>query len=78
MTYGDLTSRIGQLATLYHERGIAQGDRVLLGVRDDVDTTVSQLEAIVRAERCNTSRSATRVQPILSTFPPSGRVAKEH
>ncbi len=47
-------------------------------VNDEIDRTVCQLESIVRAERCSTSRSAVRAQHILSTFPPSGKAAKEH
>ncbi len=47
-------------------------------VNDEVDATVSQLESIVRAERCSTSRNAVRAQHILSTFPPHGKAAKEH
>ncbi len=49
-----------------------------LVVNDDVDATVSQLESIVRAERCSTARSAVRAQHILSTFPRNGEAAKEH
>ncbi len=47
-------------------------------VNDEVDRTVSQLESIVRAERCSTSRSADRAQRVLATFPPNGKGAKEH
>jgi guanylate kinase len=47
-------------------------------VNDEIEQTVSQLESIVRAERCGTSRSAGRAQRILATFPPKGKEAKEH
>ena len=47
-------------------------------VNDEVDRTVSQLESIVRAERCSASRSAGRAQRVLATFPPNGKGAKEH
>ena len=47
-------------------------------VNDDVEDTVTELEAIVRAERCRTTHSGDLTQEIIATFPDEGELAKEH
>ena len=47
-------------------------------VNDDVEDTVTELEAIVRAERCRTTHSGDMTQEIIATFPDEGELAKEH
>jgi hypothetical protein len=42
-----------------------------------VETTVSRLEAIVRAEHSRVDRSGHVVQRILDTFPVEGQAAEE-
>ena len=46
-------------------------------VNEDVEQTVSDLEAIVRAERCRAERISNRAKSIVATFPPRGNGAKE-
>jgi len=47
-------------------------------VNDDVEQTVDELQAIVRAERCRTTHSSDMTQKIIATFPDEGELAKEH
>ena len=46
-------------------------------VNDSVETTVTELVSIVRAERSQTDRGHHRVQEVLATFPRAGQVVKE-
>jgi guanylate kinase len=46
-------------------------------INDDVDTTVSELESIVRGERPPAGDALQRAQEILATFPREGQAAKE-
>jgi guanylate kinase len=48
-----------------------------LVVNDDMETAVAEVQSIVRAETCRTSRQSGRVRCILDTFPGQGRSAKE-
>ena len=48
-----------------------------LVVNEDVEATVTELEAIVRAEGRRTARCTAHVQRILASFPTEGRAIKE-
>jgi guanylate kinase len=49
-----------------------------LVINDDLDETVGELEAIVRAERHRTAHGTHRAHKVLATFPREGQQVKEH